>query len=92
MAYLEFSDSTFHGFGDCVSRGDPGELCLGTDGKQVLRGLHDLYDVIDAKNTFAEDLGTLMAIAAFWRVGYCFLVLTKSRAASTVLSTPATRK
>lgn len=86
MAYLEFSDSRFHGYDDCVAQADPEELCLGTDGKQVLRGVHNVFDVIDAKNTLAEDLGILLAIAAFWRVGYCFLVVTKSRAASTVLS------
>eukprot|EP00616_Rhizochromulina_sp_CCMP1243_P005891 CAMPEP_0118998186 /NCGR_PEP_ID=MMETSP1173-20130426/62939_1 /TAXON_ID=1034831 /ORGANISM="Rhizochromulina marina cf, Strain CCMP1243" /LENGTH=888 /DNA_ID=CAMNT_0006949667 /DNA_START=69 /DNA_END=2736 /DNA_ORIENTATION=- len=86
MNFLEFHDSFFHGFAECLSEGKEDEICFGKNGRDVLRGVHDVFGVVNAKNTLGQDLGILLAIAAVWRVGYCFLVLTKSRAATTVVS------
>jgi len=86
MNFLEFFESRFHGYQDCLERDKEDELCFGENGRDVLRGIHDVFGVVNAKNTLGQDLGVLLAIAAFWKVGYCFLVLTKSRAATTVVT------
>jgi hypothetical protein len=47
-------------------------------GKNVLGGIHLVYPVIEAKDTFAEDIGVIIVIALFYKIFYVVGVYVKT--------------
>lgn len=81
ILYTWFSNSTFE---PCLE-GSIGAVCENTsDGKEVLEGLSKIFPLISSENRVAEDIGILIAIAAFYKIVSIAGIMMKSRKVASI--------
>jgi hypothetical protein len=50
-----------------------------SDGEDVLRGLQNIFPLIETENQIAKDAGIILAIAMFWKLCSILCILLKTR-------------
>lgn len=55
-------------------------MCVdSSDGEDVLRGLQNIFPLIETENQIAKDAGIILAIAMFWKLCSILCILLKTR-------------
>ena len=84
MNYVDNIDAKYDGCHNYMD--DDEEICFGKDGKDVLKGIGQIYPLITQRNTLGTDIPILIAIAVFFKIQYIGLLFVKSRMVSKLAS------
>ena len=82
MVYSDFIHSEYD---SCDKNKYEGELCFGQDGDDVLDNLGKVMPLITSKDHSLEDIMILLAMAVFYKLIYVVILITKSRAVTTIV-------
>lgn len=85
VMYAIFTETTWD---PCIQEENPEQpVCLDTtDGTAVLGGLSRVYPLMDTEDTFAEDIGILLALAVFYKVCTIFLIQRNAKKCADIQS------